>query len=50
MKKENVASENSCTEGKLLNQNLTEENLTAAALRDTEFDNQDESDQYSIFS
>ena len=41
--------ESTCTKMKMLVGTLTEEILTVAALKDTEFENQDESDQYSIF-
>ena len=49
MKKEDIGMESSFTEMKFLIQILTEEILVVAALRKTEFEYQDESDQYLIF-
>ena len=48
MKKEDTEIESSCTKTQLLIETLTEE-IWTAALRETEIEDQDESDQYSIF-
>ena len=39
----------SCTKTKLLNETMTDEKLTVAAFKETEFEYQEESEQYSIF-
>ena len=47
--KENQGNESSCTKTNSLIETLTEEILVIAALEETEFEDRDESDQYSIF-
>ena len=49
MKKEHMGTESYCTKTKLLIETLGEEILADAALRETEFEYQNESDQYSMF-
>ena len=48
-KNEDMGIESSFTKAKLLIENLTEEILTIAALRETEFEYQNKSDENSIF-
>ena len=49
MKKEDMGIESSCAKTKIMIETLTENFLTVAALTETEFAYQDDSDQCSIF-